>query len=152
MDVDPKLELDRQVRRSIYDGLLTSAVCPTAAEIATLLSVPLSEVRAALGRLADAHILVLQPDTGEVLMANPFSTVPTPFLVRAGVRSYFGNCIWDALGIPAMLRKDAVIDASCGDCGTAMTLRITNGELEPAEGLAHFAVPAVHWWANIVFT
>lgn len=152
MDVDPKLAVDRLVRHCIYDGLLTTAVCPTAAEIATLQSVPLSEVRAALDRLADAHMLVLQPGTGEVLMANPFSTVPTPFLVRAGARSYFGNCIWDALGIPAMLHEDAVIEASCSDCGAAMTLRITYGALEPTEGLAHFAVPAAHWWDNIVFT
>jgi hypothetical protein len=37
-------------------------------------------------------------------MANPFSAVPTPFLVRSGDRSWYGNCIWDALGIPAMLQ------------------------------------------------
>jgi hypothetical protein len=55
------------------------------------------------------------------------------------------------MGIPAMLHQDAVIRASCGDCGTAMTLRITNGSLEPAEGIAHFAIPAAHWWDDIVF-
>jgi hypothetical protein len=96
-------------------------------------------------------MVVLQRDTGEILMANPFSAVRTPFLAQVDGRSYYGNCIWDVLGIPAMLRRDAVIQTSCGDCGTSMTLRIVNGSLEPAVGIAHFAVPAAQWWADIVF-
>jgi hypothetical protein len=95
--------------------------------------------------------LVLQKGSGEVLMANPFSAVPTPFLVKAGDCSYYGNCIWDAMGIPAMLKQDAFIEASCGCCSTAMNLKITNGSLEEARGLAHFAIPAAHWWDDIVF-
>ena len=35
----------------------------------------------------------------------------------AGRRSYFGNCIWDALGVAAMLGEDVEIPAACGDCG-----------------------------------
>jgi hypothetical protein len=77
--------------------------------------------------------------------------VPTPFLVKVGDRSYYGNCIWDAMGIPAMLKKDAVIEASCGCCSTAMNLLVTNGSLEEARGIAHFAIPAAHWWDDIVF-
>ena len=44
--------------------------------------------------------------------------------------------------------SDALIQTSCGDCGTAMTLRVVDGSLEPAIGIAHFAVPAAHWWAR----
>ncbi len=151
MDIHPEAVLDQKVRRHIYDRIMKTGIAPSAAETAAALSTPLAEVQASLQRLAGAHMLVLQKDTGEVLMANPFSAVPTPFLVQAGERLYFGNCIWDAMGIPAMLHQDAVIRASCGDCGTAMTLRITNGSLEPAEGIAHFALPAAHWWDDIVF-
>ncbi len=97
-------------------------------------------------------MLVLQRDTGEVLMANPFSAVPTAFLVRAVGVTYFGNCIWDAMGIPATLKQDAVIQASCADCGTAMRLEIENGELKPSSGLTHFAIPAIRWWEDVVFT
>ncbi len=118
---------------------------------AALESAP-QEIQASFQRLAKAHMLVLQRDTGEVLMANPFSAVPTAFLVHAGGVTYFGNCIWDALGIPAMLKQDAVIQASCADCGTAMRLEIVNGELKPSSGLIHFAVPAIRWWEDVVFT
>ena len=144
--------LDTQVRALVYDGVMKNGSMPTFAEIAATLSLPLDEVRAAAQRLADAHMLVLQPDTGEVLMANPFSAVPTPFLVRAGGVDYFANCIWDAFGIPSMLKRDAFIHASCSDCGQGMTLRVTNGKLESAEGLAHFVLPAKRWWEDIVFT
>src|SRR5437667_11759339 len=41
---------------------------------------------------------VLQ-ENGELWRAAPFSAVPTAFPVKVGDRSYYGNCIWDALGI-----------------------------------------------------
>jgi len=124
---------------------------PTILETERSLGAQAGEVCASLQRLAEAHMLVLQKDSGEVLMANPFSAVPTAFLVQVGNRTYFGNCIWDALGIPAMLKQDAVLRCSCGDCGTAMTLRISQGALEPADGIVHFALPAARWWDDIVF-
>lgn len=142
---------DKEVRRYVYDYVMKKGVPPAIIEAATGLSSAQSEIRASFQRLADAHMLVLQRDSGEILMANPFSAVPTPFLVQVGARSFYGNCIWDAMGIPAMLRQDAVVRASCGDCGTAMNLKITNGSLEKAEGIVHFAIPAAHWWDDIVF-
>ncbi len=143
---------DQGLRRYVYDQAMKTGVAPTVAETAAALSTTPAQVQASFQRLAEAHMLVLQRDTGEILMANPFSAVPTPFLAQVDGRTYYGNCIWDVLGIPAMLRRDAVIQASCGDCGTSMTLRIANGSLEPAVGIAHFAVPAAQWWADIVFT
>ena len=152
MDANSNITFDQTVRRYIYDQTMQVGLVPTIADIASAFSASASEVQASLQRLSDAHIVVLQKDTGEVLMAAPFSAVPTPFLAQVGGHSYFGNCIWDVLGIPAMLKQDAMIRTSCGDCGTAMTLRITQGALEPVEGLAHFALPAAQWWANIVYT
>jgi hypothetical protein len=152
MDVDQeKCALDRVVRYYIYDFVMQEGLPPTAAQTAAALSRTPEEIKASFQRLADSHILVLQKSTGEILMANPFSAVPTPFLVKAGDRSYYGNCIWDAMGVPAMLQRDAAIESSCGCCGTAMSLKVTNGSLENAPGVAHFAIPAAHWWDDIVF-
>ena len=142
---------DRQVRYHVYDYVMREGLPPRIAETATALSRSLNEVKGSFQRLADAHMLVLQKGSGEILMANPFSAVPTPFPVKVGEHSYYGNCIWDAMGIPAMLKQDGVINASCGCCGTAMTLKITNGSLEEARGIAHFAIPAAHWWDDVVF-
>ena len=143
--------LDSEVRSHVYNSAMREGRPPTIAEIASTLSRTPDEVRASFQRLADGHIFVLQKGSGEILMANPFSAVPTPFLVKVGDRSYYGNCIWDAMGIPAMLKQDATIETSCGCCGTAMTLRITTGSVEAAAGIVHFAIPAAHWWDDIVF-
>jgi hypothetical protein len=145
------ITFDQELRHYVYDQTMKTGKSPTVAEAAAALSTTPAEVQASFHRLADAHMLVLQRDTGEILMANPFSAVPTPFLAQVDGRTYYGNCIWDVLGIPAMLKRDAVIQTSCGDCGTSMTLRIANGSLEPAVGIVHFAVPAAQWWADIVF-
>jgi hypothetical protein len=146
-----KNALDKTVRHYVYDYVMRVGLPPAIAETSSALSRSPDEVRASFQRLADGHILVLQKGSGEILMANPFSAVPTPFLVKAGGRSYYGNCIWDAMGIPAMLKQDAAIEASCGCCSTAMNLKVTNSSLEDARGVAHFAIPAAHWWDDIVF-
>src|SRR5467141_2807529 len=121
-----KIAFDKVVRYHVYDYVMRGGLLPTIAETSSALSRPPNEVRASFQRLADGHILVLQNSSGEVLMANPFSAVPTPFLVKAKGRSYYGNCIWDAMGISAMLKQEATIEASCGCCSTAMNLKITN--------------------------
>jgi hypothetical protein len=96
-------------------------------------------------------VLVLKPDTGEILMANPFSAVPTPFLVQTEKFSAYGNCIWDALGIPAMLGRDARIVTSCADCGASAEITVSAGTVK-GDGILHFAIPAHDWWNDIVFT
>jgi hypothetical protein len=63
----------------------------------------------------------------------------------------FGNCIWDALGIAAMARSDAVISTSCGDCGAVMHVDVRDGAVH-GPGIMHFAIAAQRWWQDIVFT
>jgi len=153
MSTTPALtDFDKQIRAFVYDLTMKEGLVPSVQQIVSALGKFRQEVAASLKSLAEAHMLVLQAETGEILMANPFSAVPTPFLVQAGGVTYFGNCIWDALGIPAMLHQDAVIQASCPDCGMAMTLHIVKGELQPTEGIVHFVLPTRQWWDNIVFT
>jgi hypothetical protein len=149
--MDQETQFDWQVRRYVYDVAMHRGYPPLIAEISNDLTVPLEKVQAALQRLAAGRILVVQPDTGEILMANPFSAVPTPFLVEVSGFSCYANCIWDALGVPAMLQQDARIKTACGDCGLALELHVTNGQVQGDPSLIHFAVPAHHWWDDIVF-
>jgi len=142
---------DVHLRQSIYRHLIREGRAPAVAEMAMALSSPLRKVKAALERLAQTHAFVLQ-ETGELWRAAPFSAVPTAFPVRSGNRAWYGNCIWDALGIPAMLDQNARIDASCGCCNHEMALRIEEGRLLGPKGMIHIAVPARHWYDDIVFT
>ncbi len=144
-------EQELRVRAAVYDLTITTGTLPKATRLGEVLALPEPAVRASLERLAAARALVLQSDSREVLMANPFSAVPTPFAVHAEGRRYFGNCIWDALGIPAMLGADAHVESSCACCGEAMDLFVSDSLLRPIHATIHFAVPAHRWWHDIVY-
>lgn len=137
------------LRRMIYERLLEGGAVPTRASLAAADRMSVPEASAALAQLAAAHMLVLQHD-GEILMANPFSAVPTPFVVSSAGKTWYASCIWDAMGIAAMLHREVVVEASCGCCGSAMALRVP-GDCTPDERAAHFAIPAARWWDDIVF-
>ena len=143
---------DIQVRASIYDAIFTHGAIPAPGVTAAALGRDSGEVVAAFRRLAERHVLVLQEGSDEILMANPFSAVPTPFQVEAGGRTYWGNCLWDALGILAMLKQDGRVVTGCGDCNAALALAVRDGALVDSPGVGHFSVPAKRWWDNIVFT
>ena len=146
-----KSSLDARLRLYIYRFFISHGRSPSVAEMARGMAHPLNHVKTALERLSQTHAFVLQ-ENGELWRAAPFSAVPTAFPVKVGRRSYYGNCIWDALGIPAMLHQDARIDASCACCNFEMVLNVKDGQLLPNKGLGHFAVPASQWYQDIVFT
>jgi len=142
---------DAHLRQAIYRHFIREGRAPKVAEMAKALSSTVPKVRAGFERLAQSHALVLQ-ENGELWRAAPFSAVPTAFPVRAGKSSWYSNCIWDALGIPAMLHRNAQILAACGCCNHEMVLEVKNGRLLAQKGIIHFAVPARHWYQDIVFT
>lgn len=144
--------VDAQVRMTIYDTFLTHGQPASMSEVADGLGIPISMVQESYQRLAQGHVFVLQPESGEILMANPFSSVPTAYLVEVEGQCWWGNCIWDALGILAMVGKDGRVNSSCPDCGEGLHLVVSGGELEDTSLVAHFSVPANQWWDNIVFT
>ena len=149
---DPLSDLDKHIRRFVYDAFITQSRAILKGEIASVLSLPEKDVAASSRRLAEAHMLVLQPASGEILMANPFSAVPTAFQVSSGSRRWWGNCIWDALGVIAMTGGEGRVETSCPDCGEALAMTVKDNRLAEAEGIAHFAVPARRWWDDIVFS
>ncbi len=91
-----------------------------------------------LRALADAHVVVLGEDD-TVVMAHPFAAPPGGAEVRAGGRTWWGNCAWDGLGIVAALGlRDAVVESG--------------GVRARAGAFFHVAVPARAWWDDIGFT
>ena len=151
MLVGDSQEFDRTIRLHVFQHTADTGVVPQSQDIAAALGHPLDAVEASLRRLAEGRVLVLAPASSSIWMATPFSAVPTDFKVMSRGRTYFGNCIWDALGILALLGADGLVDAVCGDCRESMEVEIRDGALE-GEGIVHFAVPARRWWINIGFT
>jgi hypothetical protein len=145
--------IDREVRWRIYAGLRDTCEVPANAAIAEGVGIGIGDVEAALLRLHEAHVLVLDEGTTDVRMALPFAARATPFAVPVGDRHWWANCAWDAYAIPAALGvDDAIIDTDCPDCGEVMRLEIHGGEALSAHAIVHFLVPASRWWDDIVFT
>ncbi len=145
--------LDRDVRLYVFRQAAGTAVIPSPAEIAAALDRPQSEIEESLRRLAAGRVLILAPNTTNIWAANPFCAVPSNFRVSALGRTYWGICIWDALGIAATLKADAAVTARCSDgCEREIVLEVRDGALVRSEGIVHFGVPATRWWENIGFT
>ena len=119
---------------------------PTQAELAEAWEVDLAEARRRLRELAAQRLLVLDDD-GEIWMAAPFSGVPTGYVAVVNGRRHFGNCIWDALGVVAMLGGVGRVEKD--DLRIECAIRRVSA---PRDYVVHFLVPASRWWDDIGFT
>jgi Alkylmercury lyase len=146
------MDLETEVKLEIYETIGRTTKAPTVEEVAVTLGKPAAEIQAAFHSLAQKRLLFLEPGTSQIRMAPPFSAVETAFRVVVQDKSYFANCIWDALGIAAALHSDADVYTICDDCKTALSLQVRNGAPVPQECIIHFAVPPAHWWDDIVYT
>jgi hypothetical protein len=146
-------ELELRVRNHVYAAFVRDGVAPSPENTGVALDLATPTVAQAYRRLHEEHALVLEPDGERLRMLNPFSVVPTPHRVEAGGRSWYGNCAWDALGIPAALHEDGVVHSQCADCGDALELEVRGERLtRGAELIVHLLVSARRWWDDIVFT
>ena len=143
---------DQQVRLEIYNHLRETGTAPTNDKLADHLSISREELDSALHRLDSNHALVLNPDTKEIWMAHPFSAVPTPYPVKTSDQTYYANCAWDALGIPALLQVDSLTETACVDCQDSLTIGISDDNLIGSDYVIHFAVPPRHFYNDVGFT
>ncbi|HEY4285270.1 MAG TPA: organomercurial lyase [Chthoniobacterales bacterium] len=146
-------DFDTNVKLALYRITADTGSIPNAAEVAVAIESTEEQVVSAFARLRSKRLLVPEPnDAGRIRMAPPFSGIPTSFPVDARGRRYYANCVWDAFGIAAALKSDAVIPARDGFSSEPLTLEVRDGQPILQPYVAHFAVPAAHWWDDIVFT
>ncbi len=148
----PEPRFDDLVRVRIFERLAETGSAPSSAELARTLGWRRDEVREALFRLASRRAVVLDPESGEIWMAGPFSAVPTAFRVVAEGRAWWANCAWDSLGVPATLSISARVETRCGDCGEPLTFEVDAGRGPRGEGVVHLALPAARWYEDIGYT
>ena len=145
-------DFDLQVKVAVYRQFAATGVRPSAGEIAQRVAADAGAVIEAYRRLRAQRVLVLEADGASIRMAPPFSGVPTQHVVESEAVSYFANCAWDALGIPAALQKPATVRSWCAQSGEPLRLEVGDAGPGPSDWLFHCVVPAAHWWDDIVFT
>lgn len=140
------------VRAQIYDHIVATGRPPTVVEAATSAQISPAAAAAAFAWLDDHHALVLDRDRTTIRIANPFSGVSTGFRVHSGGQSYWANCAWDAVGIPAALHRDATIDAELSDDGSRVEIVVADGVLRHHDELVHFPLPFASWYDDLIHT
>jgi hypothetical protein len=146
------MELELDTKLAIYEHFAAAGSRPSLDDIAARVGAGLPEVRENFRRLSAQRVLVLEADGESIRMAPPFSGIPTQHRVAAAGVSYYANCAWDALGIPAALHKRATVHSRCEQSLEPLELAVSEQGPEASDWLFHCVVPASQWWDDIVFT
>ena len=141
-----------EIRAFVYRYFAETTRAAPVEEVAARFARSRDEAIAAYEELHQRHAIFLKPGTHEILMANPFSGVETPFKVHDKDKTYFANCAWDSLGIPAVLQTDAVVEAECAQSGEPIHLSVKNQQVRPSDALVHFLLPFQDWYNDLTFT
>jgi len=145
-------DFDWAVRAEIYRVFAQRGSAPVLPEIAAAVGSTELQVRNALQALFEAHEIAPLPNGAGVWMANPFSGVPTDFVVQTPEMTCYANCAWDALGVPAILGTDGWTRAHCAESGEPLEFGVRGGELSGDDGVIHLVTPVRDAWVDIGFT
>ena len=146
------MDLNTQVKLAIYRHFADTGAAPSVGAIAERLGVAAESVQQSYSELRAARVLFLEPDGATIRMAPPFSGVPTQHVVEVAGRSYYANCAWDCLGIPAALHAAATVRSECGQSGEPLVMEVGPEGPAPSSWVFHCLVPSARWWQDIVFT
>lgn len=147
------MDFKTEVKLTIYRMITQNALIPDAEAVSAKLDVPEENIREMFQELAANRLLVLKPgDATRIRMAPPFSGIPTSFRVEVGDKPYYANCVWDAFGIIAALQLGGIIFASDGYTDEPLILEVRDNQPTNSSFMAHFAIPAAHWWDDIIHT
>jgi hypothetical protein len=146
------MDQEQRAKLAIYEHFAAAGRRPTVADVAASTGVSVAEAREIFARLRTQRVLVLEADGESIRMAPPFSGVETQHRVVAGGVSYYANCAWDALGIPAALRRAGTVFSRCEQSLVPLELAVSEQGPEASDWLFHCVVPAAKWWEDIVFT
>jgi hypothetical protein len=141
-----------QVRHFVYNHFADTTHPPSVEDTAKHFNISTQEASEYYRELHNHHAIFLEPETLTIRMANPFSGIPTDFKVQANGKTYYANCAWDMLGIPAALHCDAVIEAKFTESNESVRLEIKDGEVTNGGLLVHFPLPFSRWYDDLVFT
>lgn len=148
----PPTDFDWALRTFIYQSFAESGRVPVLGAMAAAAGGTEHQVRVSLQRLFEAHEIAPTPNGDGVWMANPFSGVPTDYVVETPDMTCYANCAWDALGVAAILGTDGWTRTHCAESGEALEFGVRDRALAGDDGVIHLVTPLRHAWDDIGFT
>lgn len=115
-------ETESRIHGIVLSGYAASGHAPGTADVAAVAGLTLGEADGVLRRLAARDLLVLDA-AGQISGAYPFTDGPSEHRVETGGLSVGAMCAIDALGVGAMLEREAAVSSACRQCARPLAIR-----------------------------
>lgn len=149
-------ELHKHIRKFVLDHFVEYSRAPLAEEIMERFKISKREVFNALDSLEKGRLLYRLKGTQRILMAHPFSNMPTSYqVITESGKIYYANCAWDSVALHFLLRQPVQVKSYCFHCSDVIQLALRNEKLvekKPENFLVHFSKPLAQWWEDVVDT
>ncbi|MEX1126903.1 MAG: organomercurial lyase [Acidimicrobiia bacterium] len=141
------------VRLAIYQSFRRTGRAPTAGQLAGQLGMSVELITNSLAELATQRHLVLD-ETGEIVMAHPFSAIPMGFSVMGANALWWGGCSWDSFALPHLITEepDVLVATRCPGCDRPVAWIVSRESPPATDWVAHFLVPVAQMWDDVVHT
>lgn len=149
--------MHKEIRYFIYQHFIEYSNAPHYEQIAIKFNLSIKQVFEYLNDLMEEHLIVLQPHTKRILFANPFSNIPTNFIVidLSTDKKYFANCGWDSVATHFMIKHPIRIQTHCQETLEKIELELDNFKITKSthqDAIVYITKPAKQWWENIIDT
>lgn len=149
---DAMMDLEA-LRLAVYHSFAGTGRAPSPEDLADELAVDVTAVRAGMDELARARHLALD-ESGQIVMAHPFSAVPLGFAVMGKQTLWWGGCAWDSFALPHLLSDEGeiLVSTRCPACSRPHAWNVGTQQPPAGDQVAHFLVPTAHMWDDVVHT
>jgi hypothetical protein len=149
-------EIIKGVRYYIYRYFIENSKAPVLEDIMIIFNRTKSEIIKILNELEELHHLKLVPGVSRILMAWPFSNIPTQYIISTeSGKNYYANCAWDSIAFHIILNQSIKITAFCYHCDHSINISVSNNKIikeNPTTTIINFSKPIAQWMDNVIDT
>jgi hypothetical protein len=139
------------IRLAVYRSLAVTGLAPGVEALAAATGLSAEAARDALRELHGTRHVVLD-ESGAVVLAHPFATVPLGFSVMGAQTLWWGGCAWDSFAVPHLVpgAPSVLVATTCPGCGAPHAFVVGRDAAPPGEQVAHFLTPVSRIWDDVV--
>ncbi|XP_037030497.1 uncharacterized protein LOC119070331 [Bradysia coprophila] len=141
------------VRQYVYQTFADRAAV-NVSDVAIRFNISEKEALHSLRLLHDEHLIVLDNDRRNIIMAHPWAAKNLGFVVASSQQKWWGGCAWDSFAIPSLINEKCLVATHCPSCGHTIAMDV-DPDRPPQNAndvVAHFLVPVRDMWNDVVYS